>query len=524
MKLHNPILLLSLSIASALVLLATVDASPLSDSSLIASSHRRQVAPSIKQLHPIQPRRKRKNNTSTAHNGLVKRAAPQIKKQQQRTPSGTTTARRAVAVPIPNTTPLLLLPHSRSVWQTGSFQTVQWSKKYSKSLPKDTTVDIILVDSQTNRKIHSLKRFVPFKKGSAQVWVPVKIPEGVSFVLVLELYRGRSQEPVTSTLATPSVAASSSSSSSPDMDQSTSLQKISDSVQDDRTDKDQSVSSASSGDVFSTIVRRSDINISPGSRRVARDMMYPEGGSSGINRGRTNGGVGSGGAGSHHDVNNNDYYTGDSTEHGLEFLPEEMREEYPNTVRPLELEHTFGLHQKVYTLTPYTLEWKIPARVAELMEYTRQVQLAASTWNKNNQGQPSSQRQILPDSLPKSTFLAKVLVELVTDQTMEPVAVLARDIPAETMFQYLSIQDRVPQAFYRLRVQMVVVEVKINDPKEFTQEQYGGSGLGALPGSTGKQSGGKGLGMEGWEFPSGGEVIDRYESITRRFWVSQGAL
>ncbi|KAF9111561.1 hypothetical protein BGX27_004751 [Mortierella sp. AM989] len=383
---------------------------------------------------------------------------------------------------LPNS-PLLLLPDSRSVWQTGSYQTVQWSRKYTKSLPKDTTVDIILVDSKTNRKISSLKRFIPFKKGSSQVWVPVNLPEGVSFVLVLELYRGRSQEQVTSTIA-----------SSPS--QST-LYQAKDQVSPEKVSEKKSEQPSTSTDVLSTIVRRSDISISPGARKVARDSPYlgsSDGGALGTSR-----------AGAHHDINNDDYYTGATEERPLEFLPEEMREEYPNTVRPLELEHTFGTHQKVYTMTPYTLEWKIPDRIKELLEYTRQVQLAASVLNKNNQRQQQNSSKT-----PKSIFLAKVLVELVTDQTEDSVTVLARDIPAETMFQYLSIQDRVPQAFYRLRVQMVVVQVNV-DANTLN--------IGQMPPPITKSKG-----MEGWEFPNGGQVIDRYEAVTRRFWVSQGAL
>ncbi|KAF9436825.1 hypothetical protein BGZ76_002862 [Entomortierella beljakovae] len=177
-----------------------------------------------------------------------------------------------------------------------------------------------------------------------------------------------------------------------------------------------------------------------------------------------------------------------------------MREEYPNTVRPLELYHTFGLHQKVYTSTPYTLEWKIPERIKELLDYTHLIQASAASKNSNQRLQH------------KSVFLAKILVELVTDQTLESVAVLARDIPAETMFQYLSIQGHVPQAFYRLRVQMVVVQVDNNASSLNLGQQI-------LPlHSKSKPA------MEGWEFPEGGKVIDRYEAVTRRFWASQGAL
>jgi hypothetical protein len=30
--------------------------------------------------------------------------------------------------------------------------------------------------------------------------------------------------------------------------------------------------------------------------------------------------------------------------------------------------------------------------------------------------------------------------------------------------------------------------------------------------------------LDGWDFAKGAQVIDRYESITRKFWVSAGAL
>ncbi|KAG0212050.1 hypothetical protein BGX28_006948 [Mortierella sp. GBA30] len=396
---------------------------------------------------------------------------------------------------IPNT-PLLLLPDSRSVWHTGSYQTVQWSRKYAKSLPKDTTVDIVLVDANTNRKIYSLKRFIPFRKGAAQVWVPAKMPEGVSFVLVLELYRGRSQEPVTSTVSSTSTTASSS--------------QEEETIADGRGGQESSMASATTTNAFSKVVRRSDINISSGSRKVARDAASQEN----INRNGGNSyGVTADDKDLRQDTNKNDYYSSPVEERPYEFQPEENREEFPNTVRPLELEHTFGLHQKVYTLTPYTLKWRLPSAVYEMLDYTekRAKLLDDKTidWSKYN-----------------TTFQAKILVELVKDQTMESVSVLARDVPAETRFQYLSIQDRVPQAFYRLRVQMVVVQVKLS-PAALAAETSGQAGAGSSASGgvvgflgSGKQS----KAMEGWEFPEGGEVIDRYEAITRRFWVSQGAL
>ncbi|KAG0002740.1 hypothetical protein BGZ79_002390, partial [Entomortierella chlamydospora] len=435
-------------------------------SSKIVTSGKSDITHQRRRQRPITARSPTQKKTRT----LVKRASPAAKKP-----------------------PLLLLPDSRSIWQTGSYQTVKWSLKYSKSLPKDTTVDIVLVDSKTNRKVSSLKRFVPFKKGSAQVWVPVNLPEGLSFVLVLELYHGRSQEQVISTI----LSSSSQSSSSYQNKNQASPGKVSDSMEENSYGDKSSPSTST--DILSTVVRRSDISISSGARKMARDTPYP-GSPGSVNS--VNGGVfGTSKAGAHHDINNNDYYTGDAKEQPLEFLPEEMREEYPNTVLPLVLEHTFGLHQKVYTMTPYTLEWKIPDRIRELLEYTRQVQSAASLWSKNNQKPPAT---------PTSIFLAKVLVELVTEQTLESVVVMARDIPAETMFQYLSIQEHIPPAFYRLRVQMVVVQVNV-DGKTLNIGQV-------PPPITNSKS------MEGWEFPNGGQVIDRYEAVTRRFWVSQGAL
>ncbi|KAF9362648.1 hypothetical protein BGX34_005761 [Mortierella sp. NVP85] len=402
--------------------------------------------------------------------------------------------------PLPDT-PLLLLPDSHSVWQSGTYQTVKWSRKYSRSLPQDTTVDIILVDAKTNRKLFSLKRFIPLRRGSAQVLVPTHLPEGVSFVLVLELYRGRSQEQVTSTVLPPS-------STYDGQQQQQQQQQQQKQQQEQQQPRGQPLASEEgSSRSLSTVVRRSDINIASTTRKAAAKDVRPRP-QTGSRNTETKAVESTAG----YDVNNSgDYYVANKEELPFGFLPGESREEYPNTVQPLVLEHTFGLHQKVYTMTPYTLEWKIPARVAELLDYTRQVYMAANVWMKNG----PSRQSALPDFIPKSTFLAKVLVELVSDHTMETVSVLARDVPAETMFLYLSIQDRVPQAFYRLRVQMVIVQVEGNI-KTLAEEYAGGSGS-AVPGKQSK-------GMEGWEFPKGGQVIDRYEAVTRRFWVSQGAL
>ncbi|KAG0354575.1 hypothetical protein BG005_006380 [Podila minutissima] len=320
-------------------------------------------------------------------------------------------------------------------------------------MPADTTVDIVLVDASTNQKLFSLKRFVPFSRGAAQVWVPRVVPEGVSFVLVLELYHGRSQEQVGST-PPPSTASSPKSSS---------------------------------------IVRRSDINISSGaSRKYARD-------------GSANSPYGSRSPSSDNsrDMYENDYYSPASEDRPLDFLPDEMRQEYPNVRQPLELKHTFGLHQKVYTLTPYTLEWKLPPRVVELLDYSKTL----AELRRVASAKAASR-------LPSTVYMSKLVVELVKEQSLESAAVLARDVPAETMFLYLRIQDRVPQDFYRLRIRMVVVE-------------YSAPSLGAASRADGvndRVRGGKTQILEGGAFPSGGKVVDRFEAITRRFWVTEGAL
>ncbi|KAF9902747.1 hypothetical protein BX616_001817 [Lobosporangium transversale] len=507
MKLHHPIILFSLSLTAALTFLTGVSSTAYRSTAVAAAHNRQHRQHHSEQFAPIA----RKRALSTKRSSP---STPIAKSLRKRASEKSTELSSSSSSSIPNT-PLLLLPDSHSVWQTGSYQTVRWSRKYIKSLPDDTTVDIVLMDARTNRKIHSLKRFIPFKRGSAQVRVPVSLPEGVSFVLILELYRGRSQEQVTGTI-TASSASLPPYEGQQQRNETPSLENISAKS----ASYGRSMSNIS-GDAFSTVVRRSDISISSRARRKARGVADPKDVAENVNDRAHARDMRSGTAGSHHDINDDDYYIGANAEHGYQFLPEEMREEYPNTVRPLDLEHTFGLHQKVYTLTPYTLEWKIPARVVELMEYTRQAQMLASAGSKINQGQPSSQQQ-LPSITLKSTFLAKVMVELVLDQTLETISVLARDIPAETMFQYLSIQDRVPPAFYRLRVRMVVVEVKVDDSKIPALGQYRGSDMYmVLPSG---RSGSNRLGMEGWEFPNGGKVIDRYEAVTRRFWISQGAL
>ncbi|CAO3569896.1 unnamed protein product [Mortierella alpina] len=328
------------------------------------------------------------------------------------------------------------------------------------------------------------------------------MPEGVSFVLVLELYRGRSQEQVTTTVSAGTFPSSSSY-------QGETARKGGLGGQDASTGAAAATGAAAlsstkpSSDVFSTVVRRSDINISSSSRKVLRDVSHP-----GTNAGENADAqrmAATDDSDPHHDINDNDYYNNPLEERPFAFQPEENREEFPNTVRPLELEHTFGLHQKVYTMTPYTLEWRVPSAVQEILDYAeKRLKLMAD--------------KSIDRSKYNTTFQAKIMVELVKDQTLETVSVLARNVPAETRFQYLSIQDKVSQAFYRLRVQMVVVQIKL-DPSALASEiSAGGAAAGYL--GSGKQ----GKAMEGWEFPEGGEVIDRYEAITRRFWVSQGAL
>ncbi|KAG0368636.1 hypothetical protein BGX24_002740 [Mortierella sp. AD032] len=454
-------------------------------------------------LPPPPPSFRKRADAAAVDPPSPRRRTPTARSPARRLPSSKATAKK--------NTPLLLLPDSRSVWQTGTYQTVRWNRKYTKKLPADTTVDIVLIDSTTNRKVSSLKRFVPFRKGGSQVWVPTNIPEGTSFVLVLELYRGRSQEQVTSSASAPAGSSPYShheSSDTPPAGSSSSSNgsgSVSSSAQQQPT---------TTADVLSRIVRRSDINIAAGTKK--RDIpRYPPGSSNSNSNNNNNGRV-SKSTGTHHDINHDDFYAGPSQERSMEFLPDELRQEYPNTVRPLILEHTFGLHQKVYTLTPYTLEWKIPERVAELLEYTRQAQELFNTYAKAAPYSPPQVRARAGALLPKSTFLSKVLVEIIKDQNMESVSVLAKDVPAETMFQYLSIQDRLPPAFYRLRVLMVVVQVQ-------TDVNALPSSSASVPGAASSSSPSKSA-MEGWEFPEGGVVIDRYEAITRRFWVTQGAL
>ncbi|KAF8952869.1 hypothetical protein BGZ46_003356 [Entomortierella lignicola] len=377
--------------------------------------------------------------------------------------------------------PLLLLPNSNSVWHAGSTQTVKWSKKYAKRLSKNTTVDIILVDSRTNKKIRSLKRFIPFRKGNAKVWVPSKLPEDASYMLVLELYDGRSQRPATvkaKVLGYPTLS---------DIPTSTATTPTS-----QTTETPSSIASDSKhGKSIPSILRRSDISITHRVRRAAQQTVESSQTTSVA-----------------HDMNDDDYYKGHKETKPLEFAPDEFRQEYPNIIQPIELQHNFGLYQKVYTMAPYTLEWKIPARVSELMEYTqkRLRLMMDKTIDKETHHMLNNNKEI---------FLAKIQVELVQHQTLEPISVLARNVPVETKFQYLQIHEHVLPAYYRLKVHMVVVAVQgDHESGVLNHSDSTESKLRTIHGDY----------MEGWDFPSGGRVIDRYESITRKFWVSEGAL
>ncbi|KAF9024071.1 hypothetical protein CPC16_002748 [Podila verticillata] len=377
-----------------------------------------------RQKHSTSKKPKKPSNPTSNHADLIAERRPSPASFSKRTP------------PSPSSpSPLLLLPDAQSIWQAGSLQLVKWSRKYARRLPNDTTVDIVLMDSTTNRKVHSLKRFVPYAKGSALVYVPDKIQD-VTLGLTLELYHGKGQQPIASNVIATATG-------TPHTDQ--------------EEDGARSLTS---------LMRRSEIHIAQDGRPFSETTIQHDSEADGNNKLR-----------------------GDS----LVVLPREMREEYPNTLLPLELDHSFGVHQKVYTMAPYTLAWKVPARVQELLEYTEN-QHVSNPNHLDNRGQPA-----VP-----TTFLARLKVELVKDQTLEPVSILARNVPAETKFQYLQIHDRVLQDFYRLRVQMVVVQVK--GLYDVTQEP---SGRGS---------------SDRWDFPADAQVIDRYESITRRFWVSVGAL
>ncbi|KAF9546547.1 hypothetical protein EC957_009624 [Mortierella hygrophila] len=413
-------------------------------------------------------------------------------------------------------------------------------------LPKDTTVDIILADAKTNKKIVSLKRFIPFRKGSAQVWVPSKIPDNedasASYVLVLDLFHGKSQKAVTveSAKASAAAAASSlaafSSSSSSEKDRPASTSRTSTTTELDGAGAETAAdvpetttggSSASSKKSLPSVLRRSDINIykravpSPPSsssvttstsatttrenHRITPPVPLADGARADVPPPQPY-------TGHHHNddldtfdpdtINTAPYYNFDNY----------LRQEFPNVIQPIELEHSFGVHQKVYSRAPYTLEWKIPTRAAELLEYTAtRLRLLA------NKDIDWSQHQSIKDN--NITYQAKLHVELIRDGgpgpgAIESIAVLARNVPAETKFQYLQIYDHVEPAFYRLRVQMLVVEVDDTPAGRRSRKDIVMDNGGEMEDSM----------LDGWDFAKGAQIIDRYESITRKFWVSAGAL
>ncbi|KAG0012001.1 hypothetical protein BGZ81_001817 [Podila clonocystis] len=388
------------------------------------------------------PKTKRKATSSKKPKKLSSSTSNHADLLAQRRQSSPASLSKRAPRPSSPPSPLLLLPDAQSIWQAGSLQLVKWSRKYAKRLPNDTTVDIVLIDSRTNRKVHSLKRFVPYAKGSALVYVPDKIQQDVTLGLTLELYHGKGQQPIASNVIATATGTP-------------------------HQETDGARSSA-----LTSLMRRSEIHI-------AQDAKGPFSETT-IQHDRKS-------DDENNESGNNKLRGGDS----LVVLPREMREEYPNTLPPLELDHSFGVHQKVYTMAPYTLAWKVPARVQELLEYTENQRL-------------NSQSPV------PTTFLARLKVELVKDQTLEPVSTLARNVPAETKFQYLQIHDRVLQDFYRLRVQMVVVQVR--GLYDVGQELSSSSSFGRAGSS------------DGWDLPADAQVIDQYESISRRFWVTVGAL
>ncbi|KAF9939327.1 hypothetical protein BGZ67_009630 [Mortierella alpina] len=380
-------------------------------------------------------------------------------------PTPTFTSSAAAA---PTELPLLLLPDSNSVWQAGSVQQVQWSKKYTKQFPKDTTVDIVLADAKTNKQIYSLKRYVPYRKGAAQVWVPSKLPDGVSYVLVLELFHGRGPKPI----AINSTILGSMPSPSPTAT-ATTTEGSSNSMKESKTAK-----------ALPSIVRRSEINIARRRRRDTRHSLSltPSVPSTHVS----------------HAANDMEYFHEDK---GAQLL--DLR--IPGVIQPIEIEHNFGVHKQVFSQTPYMLRWIVPARVTELLSYTeKRLKLMADKTIDWGQYRAFEEN--------RTTYLAKMLVELVDDHAQETISVLSRNVPAETRFLITQIHERVPQAFYRLRIQMVVVEVQGDG--DVTQQDPTSSKVRPSHGDY----------MEGWDFPNGCKIIDRYETITRRFQISTGAL
>ena len=428
--------------------------------------------------------------------------------------------------------PLLLQPSPHTVWPAGTSQLVQWSKKYASNLPKETTVDIVLLDPTTNRKLISLKRFIPFRKGKAQIAVPTS--SSGPHVLALELFLGKSPLEVTVEIEISKKGALQQAKTSSSTSSSSSETKV-DQVVNEGTAPGKSI-----------IVKRADIHISHAQPKVERGNPTSGVNSNGNNNKYSNDEndndndnnddndseisvrrktivvpAGAQISGTPVDMYGDDYYLGNAEDRSLDFMPGEMRQEYPSVVLPLELEHTLGLYQKVYLLTPYTLEWRIPERVLELLEYTEaRLRLIRRTQGRRlDQDQYRTVQQTLQRNT--KTYLAKLLIELVKHDTLETVSVLAKNVPAETRFQYLQILDRVEPDQYRLRVQMVVVEVE--DLHMAGEKEAEDDTADKLHMAASRIRSTHGDHTEGWEFPIGGKVIDRYESVTRGFWVSTGA-
>ncbi|KAG0239987.1 hypothetical protein BGW41_007382 [Actinomortierella wolfii] len=485
-------------------------------------------------LSSLEPKGTNEDTASTeATHGSAPRVAEQVPSSNPPSSSSSSTS---------NNASLILLPNPKTVWHAGSTQTVKWSRKYAKQLPADTTVDIVLVDARTNRKLHSLKRFIPFAKGSASVWVPTQIQEGISYVLVLELYRGRSQDQVSveSRIASsPSAgdAPLSSSSSPPSSDagvgagvgtgtKTTSAVEQHDSAPTTSQDKKQlpttksSPSSSqhqSSSSEKRTILRRSEINIAHRSRKVPRGNPWSSSSDTRNNdsanrQSYPNQRQQQQQAPPHASNGDRDVHSPSSSawdhkdRHPYEFMPEEMRREFPGIDPPLDIEHTFGTHQIVVTKSPYTISWKVPQRVADWLE---KAELMLQAWNAAHPNAFNSQSDHGIQSA-RASIQAKVRVDVVKDQTLEVVSTLARNVPAQTMFMYLQVDDRLPIANYRLRVQMLVVEVMPSKSSSDTNNVL-------LPDERPPED-------EGWDFPPNSRIIDRYETITRRFQVVAGAL
>ncbi|KAF9956082.1 hypothetical protein BGZ72_003061 [Mortierella alpina] len=510
MKFNHPFTVLGLSLASVLSIfsshLTLVHARPLNISPTLTTSppilpygitpSQHSTTPSASRAHTKHTKaaeapakqgfkKRQKSSPKNPSTGIPrKNSNPSTLAEFSISPPTTPTpASTSPAVPTATELPLLLLPDSNSVWQAGSVQQVQWSKKYTKQFPKDTTIDIVLTDAKTNKKIHSLKRYVPYRKGAAQVWVPSKLPDGVSYVLVLELFHGRGPKPIAFNSTILGSNLSSKSSPSPTA-----------------TAKESERSSSSSGSASSStesksvkappsIVRRSEINIARRRRRDARNSLSLTPSTPSI----------------HASLEANDigYFHEDK---GVQLL--DLR--IPGVIQPIEIEHNFGVHKHVFSQTPYMLRWIVPARVMELLNYSeKRLKLMADKTIDLSQYRAFEENRAI--------YLAKMLVELVDDHALETISVLSRNVPAETRFLITQIHERVPQAYYRLRIQMVVVEVQGGGDVAQQERLVQDSASSKVRPSHGDY-------MEGWDFPTGCKIIDRYETITRRFQISTGAL